>query len=47
VPIFGAFVIVPTLPANASPSRLYPVGGPARVVIEYAQRYDFTGRPRA
>ena len=30
---------------TASPYRLHPVGGPARVVVEYAQRYDFTGRP--
>jgi ribonuclease J len=28
-----------------SPQRLYPVGGPARVVVGRAQRYDFTGRP--
>ena len=28
----------------ASPYRLHRVGGPARVVVEYAQRYDFTGR---
>ena len=29
---------------TASPYRLHPVGGPDRVVVEYAQRYDFTGR---
>lgn len=28
-----------------SPYGLHPVGGPARVVVGYAQRYDFTGRP--
>jgi ribonuclease J len=28
-----------------SPRRLHPVGGPARVVVSYAQRYDFAGRP--
>jgi ribonuclease J len=32
---------------TASPYRLYPVGGPARVVVEYAQRYDFKGRATA
>jgi hypothetical protein len=29
---------------TASPYRLHPVGGPGRVVVEYAQRYDFTGK---
>jgi ribonuclease J len=28
-----------------SPHGLHPVGGPARVVVGHAQRYDFTGRP--
>jgi ribonuclease J len=28
-----------------SPYRLHPVGGPARVVVDYARRYDFAGRP--
>ncbi len=28
-----------------SPYRLHPAGGPARVVVGYGQRYDFTGRP--
>jgi ribonuclease J len=28
-----------------SPHRLHPVGGPVRVVVGYAQRYDFAGRP--
>ena len=28
-----------------SPRLLHPVGGPARVVVSYAQRYDFAGRP--
>jgi ribonuclease J len=27
-----------------SPYRLHPVGGPTRVVVGYAQRYDFAGR---
>ena len=28
-----------------SPHNLHPVGGPARVVVGHARRYDFTGRP--
>ena len=28
-----------------SPHRLYPVGGPDRVVVGPAQRYDFAGHP--
>jgi ribonuclease J len=28
-----------------SPYGLFPVGGPARLVVGYAQRYDFAGRP--
>ena len=28
-----------------SPHRLHPVGGPTRVVVGYAQRYDLAGRP--
>ena len=30
---------------TTSPHRLHPVGGPARVVVDYARRYDFAGRP--
>jgi ribonuclease J len=30
-----------------SPHRLHPVGGPARVVVDYARAYDFAGRPLA
>ena len=28
-----------------SPHRLHPVGGPVRVEVGYARRYDFAGRP--
>ena len=28
-----------------SPYRLHPVGGPTRVVVDHARRYDFAGRP--
>jgi ribonuclease J len=28
-----------------SPYRLHPVGGPARLVVEYARAYDFAGQP--
>lgn len=27
------------------PHRLHPVGGPVRVQVGYARRYDFAGRP--
>jgi ribonuclease J len=36
-------VVVPI--HTRSPRGLHPVGGPARVVVSYAQRYDFAGRP--
>jgi ribonuclease J len=35
-------VVVPI--HTGSPHRLHPVGGPARVVVGYGQRYDFAGR---
>jgi hypothetical protein len=28
-----------------SPHRLHPVGGPIRVEVGHARRYDFAGRP--
>ena len=28
-----------------SPYRLHPVGGTARLVVDYARAYDFAGRP--
>jgi hypothetical protein len=27
-----------------SPYRVHPVGGTKRLVVDYARRYDFTGR---
>jgi ribonuclease J len=36
-------VVIPV--HTTSPHRLHPVGGPARVVVDYARRYDFAGRP--
>jgi ribonuclease J len=36
-------VVVPI--HTRSPYRLHPVGGPTRLVVEYARAYDFAGRP--
>jgi ribonuclease J len=36
-------VVVPI--HTRSPYRLHPVGGPARLVVEYARAYDFAGQP--